>query len=141
MPVQEWDRFWNDTPGLPTCECDEGRAQQVTVRSGEFIIGNIGSYIEYCHQTTDLSKQNASKLYYIPLHPAGRLPFHMVPLTITAQRIDPSSAPVLTYTFRDSTWSDAGYPFYPTGTVLPQAGLWKITAEAGDNWGCIVLRL
>jgi hypothetical protein len=72
----------------------------------------------------------------------------MVPLTVTAQPLsrtgppgDVQSASVLTYTFRDSAWSDTGYPFSATGTALPHAGLWKVTAQAGDNWGCFVLGL
>jgi hypothetical protein len=144
MPAQEWDRFWFDTPGIPNRECTGATPEQINVRSGDFIAGNFASYVRAWHQSTDSTHQAYSELYYIPMHPAGQLPFHMVPLTITASRIDGPVGPrrpVLIYTFRDSAWSDVGYPFYATGTVLPEAGTWKVTAQAGSNWGCFVLNL
>jgi hypothetical protein len=140
MPAQEWDRLWFDTPGLPDRGCEEPKLQQREVRSGGFIAGNFASYIDYWHRTDG----RYSDMFYIPMHPAGELPFHMVPLTITATRIDGplgSRRRVFVYAFRDSAWSDLGYPFYATGTVLPQAGTWRITAKAGDNWGCFVVKL
>jgi hypothetical protein len=144
MPAQEWDRFWNDTPGIPTRECAQAGANQREVRSGDFIAGNFTSYLDSWHRTANSTHQGYSQLHYIPMHPAGELPFHMVQLTITATRIDGPRGPrtpVLIYTFRDSAWSDVGYPFYVTGTVLPEAGTWKVTAQAGSNWGCFVLNL
>ncbi|MBV8951611.1 MAG: hypothetical protein JOZ99_12100 [Actinobacteria bacterium] len=141
MPAAEWDQFWNDAPGLPNRECTEPAPAQVNVRSGDFIAGNFADYITAWHQSRDSTHQDYSKLYYVPMHPTGKLPLHMVPLTITAQRIDPAVPPALTYTFPDSAWSDVGYPFYATGTVLPEAGTWKVTAQAGNNWGCFVLKL
>ena len=140
MPAQEWDRFWFDTPGIPTRECAQPGANQREVRSGDFIAGNFASYLDYWHRTD----QRYSELYYIPMHPEGELPFHMVQLTITATRVDGPPGPrrpVLIYTFHDSAWSDVGYPFYATGTVLPEPGTWKVTAQAGSNWGCFVLKL
>ena len=38
-------------------------------------------------------------------------------------------------------WSERGEAFYVTGTVLPQAGTWRIEVSAGLDRGCFDLHV
>ncbi len=61
-----------------------------------------------------------SKLYYIPLYPEQEAPL----LAISAEPLDGQSAdpPVVSRGTDDYAWSQGGFPFYATGTLLAHQG-------------------
>jgi hypothetical protein len=112
---------------------------RTTVRSGEFIVGNFVAY----RQSWDGTLEN-SKLAYIPLYPPDYAPGHVgdIPLPkITAERLDTGSGPIMPVQGISPAWAGNGMLFYATGTVLPERGRWRLTAELGRNRGCFDLTL
>jgi hypothetical protein len=126
-----WRKLWRETPGTSRHRClDVGR--RTNVRSGAFVAGNFVSFA----RGWDGTEAN-SKLYYIPLHPDPP-----APLEVTATRLTPDPPLVLTLGFgKPNAWTLSGAPFYPTGTVLPERGRWRLETVAGRNRGCFELQL
>jgi hypothetical protein len=59
---------------------------------------------------------------------------------ITAQRLDVASGQIMPAHFSPA-WAENGMFFYPSGTVLPERGRWRLTAQLGRNSGCFDLTL
>ena len=138
LDVRAWTKLWRTTPGESDHTCVNVGSRD-TVRSGEFIIGNFVAYIQSWDGTL-----NNSKLAYTPLYPPDYIPGHAgdIPLpTITAQRLDTSSVPIMPVQGINPAWAGNGMLFYASGTVLPERGRWRLTAELGQNRGCFDLTL
>jgi len=108
------------------------------VRSGEFIVGNFAAYID----SWDGTPEN-SKLAYTPLYPPDYQPGHVgdIPLpNVTAQRLDTAADPI-SPAHLGPAWALNGMFFYASGTLLPERGRWRLTAELGRNRGCFDLTL
>jgi hypothetical protein len=135
LDTQFWKRMWRTVPGSSAHTC-VSVGTRTTVRSGEFIVGNFTAYI----QTWDGTLEN-SKLAYTPLYPPDYARGHEgdIPLpTITAQRLDLTSDPIMPAHLQPA-WALNGMFFYATGTVLPERGRWRLTAQLGRNSGCFEL--
>ena len=133
LDAQAWTKLWRTTPGSSAHIC-VNVGTRTTVRSGEFIVGNFVAYI----QTWDGTLEN-SKLAYSPLYPPDYTPGHAgeIPLpTITAQRLDTGSGPIMPVQGINPAWAGNGMFFYASGTVLPERGRWRLTAQLGQNSGC-----
>jgi hypothetical protein len=136
LDAQSWKKLWRTVPGSSAHTC-VNVGTRTTVRSGEFIVGNFVAYI----QTWDGTLEN-SKLAYTPLYPPDYVPGHVgdIPLpTITAQRLDKGSGPIMPVQGISPAWAGDGMFFYATGTVLPERGRWRLTAQLGQNSGCFDL--
>jgi len=131
LDAAAWTRFWRTTPGTARNRCvDVGNRD--AVRSGEFIVSPFTAFIQGWDGT-----EETSKLAYIPLHPDGR-----TSLDVTATRL--GSEPQLTVNLHFGppySWTEDGMPFYVTGTVLPERGLWRLEPVAGRDRGCFEFRL
>jgi len=129
--------MWRTVPGSSAHSC-VSVGKRTTVRSGEFIVGDFAAYI----QTWDGTLEN-SKLAYTPLYPPDYAPGHAgdIPLPIiTAQRLDGASGQISPATLNPA-WAQNGMFFYASGTVLPERGRWRLTAQLGQNSGCFELTL
>jgi len=126
-----WLKLWRETPGTPQQRClDVG--SRTDVRSGDFVVGNFVSFARYWDGT-----EEQSKLYYIPLHPSPP-----APLEVRATRLNREPPLAVTLQFpQPFSWTLKGAPFYATGTVLPERGLWRLEPVAGENRGCFELQL
>jgi hypothetical protein len=126
-----WLELWRQTPGTPRERClDVGR--RTDVRSGGFVVGNFAAFRDGWDGT-----EATSKLYYIPLRPDPP-----APLVVTATRLLVDPPLVVTLKFDPpQSWTLGGAPFYPSGTVLPERGHWRLEAVAGRNRGCFELQL
>ena len=131
-----WIAHWRSTPGSTLTRC-VSVGGYTDVRSGQFIAGNFASFVHWW----DGTYQN-SKLYYVPLHPVTG-----TPLVVTARRIEEGGGARITREVvhlrfaQGFAWSESGEAFYVTGTVLPQAGAWRIEASAGLDHGCFDLQV
>ncbi len=93
---------------------------RTTVRSGEFIVGNFVAYI----QTWDGTLEN-SKLAYSPLYPPDYTPGHAgdIPLpTITAQRLDTDSGPIMPVQGINPAWAGNGCSSMARARCFPSGG-------------------
>lgn len=126
-----WVKMWREIPGAADERCiDVGR--RTDVRSGGFVVGNFAAFREGWDGT-----EATSKLYYIPLHPDPP-----APLVVTATRLGVEPPRVVTLEIGLShAWTAFGAPFYPSGTVLPERGRWRLEPVAGQNRGCFELEL
>jgi hypothetical protein len=128
-----WQKYWTTIPGSAARHCVQVKGR-TDLRSNSFIVGNFQSYIRFWDGTVE-----NSKLYYIPLYPEQKAP----PLAVSAEPLDGQSAdpPVVSRATDDYAWSQGGFPFYATGTLLAHRGRWRLVATAGRNWGCFDLTL
>jgi len=137
LDTHAWIKLWRTTPGSSAHRCvDVGT--RAAVRSGEFIVGNFAGYIESWDGTP-----GNSKLAYIPLYPPDYATGHAgdIPLpNVAAQRLDTSSDPI-NPAHLGPAWAQNGMFFYASGTLLPERGRWRLTAELGRNRGCFDLTL
>jgi hypothetical protein len=129
----QWQKMWTTIPGSAARRCVPVKNRSA-VRSNSFIVGNFQSYIRFWDGTLE-----NSKLAYTPLYPEQTTP----PLAISAAPLDGQSAdpPVVWRGSDDYAWSQGGFPFYATGTLLAHRGRWRLVATAGRNWGCFDLTL
>jgi hypothetical protein len=129
----QWQAMWSKIPGSAARRCVPVKNRSA-VRANSFIVGNFQSYIRFWDGTLE-----NSKLAYTPLYPEQKAP----PLVISAEPLDgqPADPPVLSRGTDDYAWSQGGFPFYATGTLLAHRGRWRLVATAGRNWGCFDLTL
>jgi hypothetical protein len=125
-----WREEWTTTPGTDRRACTSV-GKRTVLRSGSFIVGNFNAYRTAWNGTLE-----RSKLYYVPLHPEGR-----PPLMVSAQSLDNPREVVPVLNGFNEAWGATGDFFYATGTVLPHRGRWRLTATAGQNWGCFDFEL
>lgn len=80
--------------------------------------------------------ENENKLWFAPLHTE-----EMPGLTIRAIPLArPEKARTIEYRHVAWTTSD-GDPFYPGEIRLPEAGIWRLIATSGPDWGCFEMTL
>jgi hypothetical protein len=131
---EEWRTQWASTPGSARRRCVPVE-DHTEVRSGELIVGNFSSFVSGWDGTYE-----TSKLYYIPLHPdVPAWPDDTKPLHVSAELLDGSLPRRVALDFSGFALSARGVLFYATGTVLPEAGTWRLRATAGRNEGCFLV--
>lgn len=130
---KKWRDLWRNTPGSAENKCVRATGVNA-LRSGEFIAGPM---LFYPYMWNAENPRMSSKMYWQPLHP-GEMP----PLAVTVESLDPAQPGVFTYRFAHPAYSVPGsFPFYPSATVIPHRGPWRLTAEAGPNRGCFELTI
>lgn len=97
------------------------------VRSGDFVAGNFDSVVD---EWATWPGGNM-KVYWVPF---DHITARTGSLEVVVEPLDPVAAPV-TLTF-EQTASTASGVFWPTGTVFPHPGRYRLTATAPGHWGC-----
>lgn len=110
---------------------DGSTSRQLALRSGEIIAGNL---YELVGAGMRGSSDFVVKIWWVPLDPEIA---HTTDLTVTVSSIDDPTADPSVTRFGYGSTTD-GF-FWPSGIPLPGYGRWRLTAEAGDHWGCFEL--
>jgi hypothetical protein len=97
------------------------------IRSGDFVAGNFFFVVDAWAQWP----HGDMKIYWVPF---DHITASTGSLELVVEPLEPVGAPV-TLTF-DQTAFNASGVFWPTGTVFPQPGRYRLTATAPGHWGC-----
>jgi hypothetical protein len=140
-PDEPGSNFRRPAMGTAERRCVEARDTTLTgmrairyagpVRSGEFVIGGLGSAF---------GQNLTRKIWWAPLHFARSMPSLVVSgrkLGTPNDTVTFVSSQVAWPSTRDGTGS--GEYFFPTGFTFPSTGRWLLVASSGSNWGCFIL--
>jgi hypothetical protein len=125
--------FTRDVPGTSGRTCVnvnrnlDAMGRDGALRSGEFVAGPFGSY------TIHWTPYNEGKLWWAPLH-TDRMPGVRVEAILLDE-------PSVRRSYEFSTVGFTEDAFYPSGTLLPKSGTWRLFVTSGPDWGCFELTL
>jgi hypothetical protein len=100
------------------------------VAAGDFAAGPFDA-ARRGYRATNLARRDV-RLYFVPVHSA-RMP------GLTLRLSDEAGA---SFTLTQKRWADAEeFRFYDTQVAFPHGGLWRISAVAGADAGCWLVRI